>query len=107
MEHEKYKVMVTDMRGDKPVRKEAAMLVIDEERKWDAFWNFYLNDIPEQLSKKRGITFSYKNGEYDVCRKKSKQVLYNIKVTSHTASTPAERRRQTRMAGGTLRAKVL
>ena len=107
MEHEKYKVMVTDLRGEKPVAKEVAMMVIDKDEKFDLFWNWYMNDVAEQLKKKRGVTVTFKAGEYSIIRKKNKQLLYNVKVTGHTASTPAERRRQTRIAGGTLRAKVI
>lgn len=107
MEHEKYKVIVTDLRSEKPVAKEVAMMVIDKDEKFDLFWNWYMNDVAEQLKNKRGIVTTFKAGEYSVCRKKNKQPIYNIKVTGHTASTPADRRRQTRIVGGTLRAKVI
>lgn len=58
------------------------------------------------LTQRDYAKWDYKRIIDNVC-KKNKQLLYNVKVTGHTASTPAERRRQTRIAGGTLRAKVI
>lgn len=107
MEHEKYKVVVTDLRGEEPVRRTAVMIVIDDDMKWNIFWLWFLDELQDQLKNKRGTVADYKDGEYRVKHKKTKQLLYTIRVTGHTASTPSERKGQTRIVRGKINVKVL
>jgi len=95
--------------GDPQVRRVIANVVFENDHRSEAFWRWWLEDVDQILTKKRGVTHVYRAGVYEVRSKaKGKPVVATIMLVGHTAVTHDDRKGQTRISrSGKISVKVL
>lgn len=107
-EFERFEAVV--LTGDDPQeRRVIANVVLENDHRSESFWRWWLEDVDQYLTKKRGVTHAYRAGVYEVRKKaKGKPLVATIMLVGHTAVTPDDRKGQTRISrSGKISVKVL
>lgn len=106
-EYEKYEVIVTDLTKDPKAERVAGIFLIDSDERRKIFFDWYENEVPEQLNKKRGIEAKLSDGIYKVKHKRAKSTEWTIHLRSHTAITLKDKLRHTRIVKGKINIKLI